>query len=205
MDARCETIRKQIKETTSDYDREKLQERLAKLVGGVAVINVGAATEVEMKEKKARVEDALHATRAAVEEGIVAGGGVALVRTLKAVDALKLEHDEQVGSNIVRRALEEPLRQIVQNAGGEGSVVVAKVLGEKLNFGYNAETNNYEDLVAAGIIDPTKVVRSALQNAASVAGLALTTETLITDLPEKKDAPAMPGGGMGGMGGGMDY
>jgi chaperonin GroEL len=205
IDARCETIRKQIKETTSDYDREKLQERLAKLVGGVAVINVGAATEVEMKEKKARVEDALHATRAAVEEGIVPGGGVALLRTLKAVEALKLEHDEQVGSNIVRRSLEEPLRQIVYNAGGEGSVVVAKVLGEKQNVGYNAETNVYEDLVASGIIDPTKVVRSALQNAASVAGLALTTETLITDLPEKKEAPAMPGGGMGGMGGGMDY
>jgi chaperonin GroEL len=206
IDARCETIRKQIKETTSDYDREKLQERLAKLVGGVAVINVGAATEVEMKEKKARVEDALHATRAAVEEGIVPGGGVALIRTLKAVEALKLEHDEQVGANIVRRALEEPLRQIVQNAGGEGSVVVAKVLGEKLNVGYNAETNVYEDLVASGVIDPAKVVRSALQNAASVAGLALTTETLITDIPEKKDAPAMGGpGGMGGMGGGMDY
>jgi chaperonin GroEL len=206
IDARCETIRKQIKETTSDYDREKLQERLAKLVGGVAVINVGAATEVEMKEKKARVEDALHATRAAVEEGIVPGGGVALIRTLKAVEALKLEHDEQVGANIVRRALEEPLRQIVQNAGGEGSVVVAKVLGEKLNVGYNAETNVYEDLVASGVIDPAKVVRSALQNAASVAGLALTTETLITDIPEKKEAPSMGGpGGMGGMGGGMDY
>ncbi len=205
IDARCETIRKQIKETTSDYDREKLQERLAKLVGGVAVINVGAATEVEMKEKKARVEDALHATRAAVEEGIVPGGGVALIRTLKAVEGLKLEHDEQVGANIVRRALEEPLRQIVQNAGGEGSVVVAKVLGEKQNVGYNAETGVYEDLVASGVIDPAKVVRSALQNAASVAGLALTTETLITDIPEKKDAPAMPGGGMGGMGGGMDY
>jgi chaperonin GroEL len=159
-----------------------------------------------MKEKKARVEDALHATRAAVEEGIVPGGGVALIRTLKAVEALKLEHDEQVGANIVRRALEEPLRQIVQNAGGEGSVVVAKVLGEKLNVGYNAETNVYEDLVASGVIDPAKVVRSALQNAASVAGLALTTETLITDIPEKKDAPAMGGpGGMGGMGGGMDY
>jgi chaperonin GroEL len=206
IDARCETIRKQIKETTSDYDREKLQERLAKLVGGVAVINVGAATEVEMKEKKARVEDALHATRAAVEEGIVPGGGVALIRTLKAVEALKLEHDEQVGANIVRRALEEPLRQIVQNAGGEGSVVVARVLTEKLNIGYNAETSVYEDLVVSGVIDPAKVVRSALQNAASVAGLALTTETLITDIPEKKEAPSMGGpGGMGGMGGGMDY
>jgi chaperonin GroEL len=205
IDARCETIRRQIKETTSDYDREKLQERLAKLVGGVAVINVGAATEVEMKEKKARVEDALHATRAAVEEGIVPGGGVALIRTLKAVEGLKLEHDEQIGVNIVRRALEEPLRQIVGNAGGEGSVVVARVLAEKQNVGYNAETNVYEDLVSTGVIDPAKVVRSALQNASSVAGLMLTTETLVTDIPEKKEAPAMPGGGMGGMGGGMDY
>jgi chaperonin GroEL len=206
IDARCETIRKQIKETTSDYDREKLQERLAKLVGGVAVINVGAATEVEMKEKKARVEDALHATRAAVEEGIVPGGGVALIRTIKSLETLKLEGDEHIGSNIIRRSLEEPLRQIVQNAGGEGSVIIAKVLTEKQNIGYNAETGVFEDLVAAGIIDPTKVVRSALQNASSVAGLMLTTETLITDIPEKKDsAPAMPGGGMGGMGGGMDY
>jgi chaperonin GroEL len=206
IDARCETIRKQIKETTSDYDREKLQERLAKLVGGVAVINVGAATEVEMKEKKDRVDDALHATRAAVEEGVVAGGGVALLRTIKAVEALKLDHDEKIGAAIVRRALEEPLRQIVSNAGGEGSVVIAKVLGEKLNVGYNADSGEYEDLVAAGIIDPTKVVRYTLQNAASVAGLMLTTETLITDIPEKKEAPAgMPGGGMGGMGGGMDY
>jgi len=206
IDARCETIRKQIKETTSDYDREKLQERLAKLVGGVAVINVGAATEVEMKEKKARVEDALHATRAAVEEGIVPGGGVALIRTIKSLDGLKLLGDEQIGSNIVRRSLEEPLRQIVGNAGGEGSVVVAKVVSEKQNVGFNAETNVYEDLVAAGVIDPAKVVRSALQNAASIAGLMLTTETLITDIPEKKEAPAMPGGGgMGGMGGGMDY
>ena len=204
VEARCETIRKQVKETTSDYDREKLQERLAKLVGGVAVINVGAATEVEMKEKKYRVEDALHATRAAVEEGIVPGGGVALIRSLKSLDALKLEGDEHVGSNIVRRSLEEPLRQIVYNAGGEGSVVVAKVLGEKTNVGYNAESGVFEDLVAAGVIDPAKVVRSALQNAASVAGLMLTTETLITDIPEKKEAPAMPGG-MGGMGGGMDY
>ena len=208
IDARVETIRKQIKETTSDYDREKLQERLAKLAGGVAVINVGAATEVEMKEKKDRVDDALHATRAAVEEGIVPGGGVALIRTLKAVEALKTEGDEQIGVRIVLRSLEEPLRQIVQNAGGEGSVVVAKVLSEKQNVGYNAETGAYEDLVASGVIDPAKVVRSAIQNAASVAGLALTTETLITDIPEKKDAHAggAPGmGGMGGMGGGMDY
>jgi chaperonin GroEL len=205
IDARCELIRRQIKETTSDYDREKLQERLAKLSGGVAVINVGAATEVEMKERKARVEDALHATRAAVEEGIVAGGGVALIRTLKNLETLKLEGDENIGVNIIRRSLEEPLRLIVQNAGGEGSVVLDKVLGGKQNFGFNAETNNYEDLVLSGIIDPTKVVRSALQNAASVAGLMLTTETLITDIPEKKENPAMPGGGMGGMGGGMDY
>ncbi len=207
VDARSETIRRQIKETTSDYDREKLQERLAKMVGGVAVINVGAATEVEMKEKKARVDDALHATRAAVEEGIVPGGGVALIRTIKAVEALKLEGDEVIGAHIVRRALEEPLRQIVINAGGEGAVVIARVLAEKLNVGYNAETGNYEDLVVSGVIDPVKVVRSAIQNAASVAGLAITTETLITDLPEKdKPAGGAPGmGGMGGMGGGMDY
>jgi chaperonin GroEL len=207
IDARSETVRRQIKETTSDYDREKLQERLAKMVGGVAVINVGAATEVEMKEKKARVDDALHATRAAVEEGIVPGGGVALIRTIKAVEGLKLEGDEIIGSNIVRRSLEEPLRQIVINAGGEGAVVIAKVLAEKLNVGYNAESGNYEDLVASGVIDPVKVVRSAIQNAASVAGLAITTETLITDLPEKeKPAGGNPGmGGMGGMGGGMDY
>ncbi|HVZ79469.1 MAG TPA: chaperonin GroEL [bacterium] len=205
IDARVQVIKNQIKETTSDYDREKLQERLAKLVGGVAVINVGAATEVEMKEKKDRVDDALHATRAAVEEGIVPGGGVALIRTIKSVEGLKLEHDEQIGVNIVRRSLEEPLRQIVANAGGEGSVVVAKVIGEKQNVGYNAETGVYEDLVATGVIDPAKVVRSALQNAASVAGLMLMTESLITDIPEKKEAPAMPGGGMGGMGGGMDY
>ncbi|HJT25122.1 MAG TPA: chaperonin GroEL, partial [bacterium] len=205
LDARCETIRKQVKETTSDYDREKLQERLAKLVGGVAVINVGAATEVEMKEKKARVEDALHATRAAVEEGIVPGGGVALIRTVKAVDGLKAEHDEQIGVNIVRRSLEEPLRQIVGNAGGEGSVVVAKVITEKQNVGFNAETNVYEDLVASGVIDPAKVVRTALQNAASIAGLMLTTETLITDIPEKEKPAPMGPGGMGGMGGGMDY
>ena len=207
VDARSETIRRQIKETTSDYDREKLQECLAKMVGGVAVINVGAATEVEMKEKKARVDDALHATRAAVEEGIVPGGGVALIRTIKAVEGLKLEGDEVIGAHIVRRALEEPLRQIVINAGGEGAVVIARVLAEKLNVGYNAETGNYEDLVVSGVIDPVKVVRSAIQNAASVAGLAITTETLITDIPEKeKPAGGAPGmGGMGGMGGGMDY
>jgi chaperonin GroEL len=205
IDSRCEVIRHQIKETTSDYDREKLQERLAKLVGGVAVINVGAATEVEMKEKKARVEDAMHATHAAVEEGIVPGGGVALVRTLPALNSLKVEGDENIGVAIVKRAIEEPLRHIVSNAGGEGSVVVAKVLGEKRNIGFNAESGVFEDMVAAGIIDPTKVVRSALQNAASIAGLMLTTETLVTDIPEKEKAPAGMPGGMGGMGGGMDY
>jgi chaperonin GroEL len=208
IDARCETIRRQIKETTSDYDREKLQERLAKLVGGVAVINVGAATEVEMKEKKARVEDALHATRAAVEEGIVPGGGVALVRSVGVLNSLKVEGDEKIGIDIVRRAIEEPLRQIVHNAGGEGSVIVARIYTEKQNIGYNADSSVFEDMVAAGIIDPTKVVRSALQNAASIAGLMITTETLVTDIPEKeKPAPAgAPGmGGMGGMGGGMDY
>ena len=205
IDSRCEVIRHQIKETTSDYDREKLQERLAKLVGGVAVINVGAATEVEMKEKKARVEDAMHATHAAVEEGIVPGGGVALVRTLPVLNSLKVEGDENIGVAIVKRAIEEPLRHIVSNAGGEGSVVVAKVLGEKRNIGFNAESGVFEDMVAAGIIDPTKVVRSALQNAASIAGLMLTTETLVTDIPEKEKAPAGMPGGMGGMGGGMDY
>jgi chaperonin GroEL len=205
IDSRCEVIRHQIKETTSDYDREKLQERLAKLVGGFAVINVGAATEVEMKEKKARVEDAMHATHAAVEEGIVPGGGVALVRTLPALNSLKVEGDENIGVAIVKRAIEEPLRHIVSNAGGEGSVVVAKVLGEKRNIGFNAESGVFEDMVAAGIIDPTKVVRSALQNAASIAGLMLTTETLVTDIPEKEKAPAGMPGGMGGMGGGMDY
>jgi chaperonin GroEL len=205
IDSRCEVIRHQIKETTSDYDREKLQERLAKLVGGVAVINVGAATEVEMKEKKARVEDAMHATHAAVEEGIVPGGGVALVRTLPVLNSIKVEGDENIGVAIVKRAIEEPLRHIVSNAGGEGSVVVAKVLGEKRNIGFNAESGVFEDMVAAGIIDPTKVVRSALQNAASIAGLMLTTETLVTDIPEKEKAPAGMPGGMGGMGGGMDY
>jgi len=204
IDARCAVIRTQIKETTSDYDREKLQERLAKLVGGVAVINVGAATEVEMKEKKARVEDAMHATKAAAEEGIVPGGGVALVRAIPALNSLKAEGDENIGVSIVKRAIEEPLRHIVANAGGEGSVVVAKVLTEKQNIGYNAEAGVFEDLVAAGIIDPTKVVRSALQNAASVAGLMITTETLVTDIPEK-EKPAPGAGGMGGMGGGMDY
>ncbi len=206
IDARVDTIKKQIAETTSDYDKEKLQERLAKLAGGVAVIKVGAATEVEMKEEKDRVDDARYATHAASEEGIVPGGGVALLRAIKSLEGLKLHGDEHIGANIVRRSLEEPLRQIVQNAGSEGSVVVAKVVSEKQNFGYNAETGDYEDLVKAGVIDPVKVVRFALQNAASVAGLILTTETLVTDLPEKEKAAPMGGpGGMGGMGGGMDY
>ncbi|MBS0630935.1 MAG: chaperonin GroEL [Verrucomicrobia bacterium] len=207
IQGRVKQIRRQIDETTSDYDREKLQERLAKLAGGVAVINVGAATETEMKEKKTRVEDALHATRAAVEEGIVAGGGVALLRTAKAIDALKLEGDEALGAQIVRRAIEHPLKQLCANAGVEGSVIVKEVLGGKgQNNGYNVATGEFEDLVKAGVVDPTKVTRTALQNAASISGLLLTTECMITDLPEKEKAPAGgPGGGMGGMGGGMDY
>lgn len=197
---RVEQIRGQIEETTSDYDREKLQERLAKLAGGVAVIQVGAATEVEMKEKKARVEDALHATRAAVEEGIVAGGGVALVRALPKLKDLKgTNHDQDVGIGITRRALEEPLRQIVANAGAEASVVLQKVAEGAGNFGYNAATGEYGDLVAMGILDPTKVVRSALQNAASVAGLMVTTEAMVAEEP-KEETP-MPAGGAGGMGG----
>jgi chaperonin GroEL len=200
IQGRVKQIRRQIEETTSDYDREKLQERLAKLAGGVAVINVGAATEAEMKEKKARVEDALHATRAAVEEGIVPGGGVALLRTAKAIDGLKLEGDEAIGAQIVRRAIEHPLRQLCTNAGVEGAVVVGNVLGGKGNYGYNVATGNYEDLVKAGVVDPTKVTRTALQNAASIAGLLLTTEAIITEIPEKKEpAPAHPPGG------GMDY
>ncbi|MGE0883674.1 MAG: chaperonin GroEL [Blastocatellales bacterium] len=200
ISGRVATIRRQIEETTSDYDREKLQERLAKLVGGVAVIKVGAATETELKEKKARVEDAMHATRAAVEEGIVPGGGVTLVRAAKALDSLKLEdEDEQIGVNIVRRALEEPLRKIAENAGKEGAVIVERVKSEKNNnFGFNAATEIFEDLVKAGVIDPAKVARTALQNASSIAGLMLTTEALISELPEEKKAPAMPpGGGMG--------
>ncbi|BCU05703.1 chaperonin GroEL [Allochromatium tepidum] len=198
--ARCEQIRAQIEETTSDYDREKLQERLAKLAGGVAVIKVGAATEIEMKEKKARVEDALHATRAAVEEGIVPGGGVALVRAIAAVKDLKgANHDQDVGIAIARRAMEEPLRQIVANAGEEPSVILHKVVEGKGNFGYNAANGEYGDMVEMGILDPTKVTRSALQNACSVAGLMITTEAMIADEP-KDDAPAMPGGGMGDMG-----
>ena len=203
ISGRVKEIRSQIEKTTSDYDREKLQERLAKLVGGVAVIKVGAATETELKEKKARVEDALHATRAAVEEGIVAGGGVALVRSTASVDALikTLEGDEKIGAQIVRRALEEPLRQIVANAGEEGAVVVGKIHeSTDNNYGYNAATGQYEDLVKAGVIDPTKVTRTALQNAASIAGLLLTTEALISEIPEAK--AAAPAGGHGG--GGMD-
>ena len=199
IDARVKQIRAQISETSSDYDREKLQERLAKLVGGVAVIKVGAATETEMKEKKARVEDALHATRAAVEEGIVPGGGVALIRTLPKLAELKLSGDRQYGVAIIRRAIEEPLRWIAQNGGVEGTVVVDKVKNGQGSFGYNAATDKYEDLVEAGVIDPTKVVRTALQNAASVAGLMLTTETLIVEKPKKKEKAAAGGGG--GMGG----
>jgi chaperonin GroEL len=198
IEGRVNQIRTQIEETTSDYDREKLQERLAKLVGGVAVINVGAATDTEMKEKKARVEDALHATRAAVEEGIVPGGGVTLIRCLPALDKLKLEGDRAFGLNIVRRALEEPLRQIANNAGVDGSIVVDKVKNGKGAFGFNAATEVYEDLTKAGIIDPTKVVRCALQNAASVAGLLITTEATIAEKPKEEAAhPMPPGGGMG--------
>jgi len=208
IEGRVKTLRAQIEETSSDYDREKLQERLAKLVGGVAVIKVGAATETEMKEKKARVEDAMHATRAAVEEGIVPGGGVALVRAAKVLEKFQInkdgegDPDEQIGVNIVRRALEEPLRQIVQNAGKEGAVVVERVRSEKNDsFGFNAQTEVYEDLVKAGVIDPAKVTRTALQNAASIAGLMLTTEAMVSELPdEDKGSPAMPGG-MGGMSG----
>ena len=195
-------IRKQIDDTTSDYDREKLQERLAKLAGGVAVINVGAATETEMKEKKARVEDALHATRAAVEEGIVPGGGVALLRCRSALDKVKGGEEEMVGVNIIRRALEEPIRQIAHNAGVEGSIVVNRVANESGAFGFNALTQEYEDMIKAGVIDPTKVTRSALENAASIAGLLLTTEAVVCDKPEPKGhGPAMPDPGMGGMGG----
>jgi chaperonin GroEL len=204
VEGRVKEIRAQIDKTTSDYDREKLQERLAKLVGGVAVIKVGAATETEMKEKKARVEDAMHATRAAVEEGIVPGGGVALVRCAKAVDGLikSLEGDEKIGASIIRRAIEEPLRMIVSNAGEEGAVVIGKIHESKdSNYGYNAGTGVYEDLVKAGVIDPTKVTRTALQNAASIAGLMLTTEAMIADIPEKKEAG---GGHSHGGGGGMD-
>jgi len=201
IEGRVKEIRGQIDKTTSDYDREKLQERLAKLVGGVAVIKVGAATETEMKEKKARVEDAMHATRAAVEEGIVPGGGVALVRCVPAIDKLKLEGDELTGANIVKRALEEPLRQIVGNAGEEGAIVVGKIREHKdSDFGYNAQTGDFEHLVKAGVIDPTKVTRCALQNAGSIAALMLTTEALVSEIPEEKKEAPMPGHG-GGMGG----
>ena len=201
IEGRINEIRAAIDKSTSDYDKEKLQERLAKLAGGVAVINVGAATETEMKEKKARVEDALHATRAAVEEGIVPGGGVALLRAQPAVGRMKLSEDEKIGAEIVRRSLEEPIRMIAQNAGAEGSIVVEKVRESKdKNFGYNAQTDQYEDLVAAGVIDPTKVTRTALQNAASIAGLLLTTEAVVVEKKEEEKHPPMPGGG-GGMGG----
>jgi chaperonin GroEL len=212
IEARVKQIRTQIEDTTSDYDKEKLQERLAKIVGGVAVVKVGAATESEMKEKKARVEDALHATRAAVEEGIVPGGGVALIRALTALEGLKFDDDRRFGVNIIRRAIEEPLRQISANAGVDGSIVVEKVKGGKGAYGFNAATEEYEDLVKAGVIDPTKVVRAALQNAASVAGLMLTTEALIAEKPKKKEEQGHGGGGggggmggMGGMGGGDDF
>src|SRR5450432_4214398 len=202
IQGRVNEIRSQIDKTTSDYDKEKLQERLAKLVGGVAVIKVGAATETEMKEKKARVEDAMHATRAAVEEGIVPGGGVALARCAASLDKVKADGDEQIGINIVRRAITEPLRQIVENAGEEGAVILGKVLESKeTNYGFNAFSNEYEDLVKAGVLDPTKVVRTALQNAGSIASLMLTTEALVAEIPEKKEAPA--GGGGHGGGGGM--
>ena len=205
LNARIAQLRKQVEDTDSDYDKEKLQERLAKLSGGVAVINVGAATETEMKEKKARVEDALHATRAASQEGIVPGGGVALLRTLGALDKMKLEGDEKIGVDIIKRSIEEPIRQIAENAGMEGSVVVQRVKSEKTNIGYDVGQDAYVDMIQAGVIDPTKVTRSALQNAASIASLLLTTECLISDKPEKEAAGGMPGGmppgGMGGMGG----
>jgi chaperonin GroEL len=203
INARIAQIKKQIEGSDSDYDKEKLQERLAKLAGGVAVINVGAATETEMKEKKARVEDALHATRAASQEGIVPGGGVALLRCISALDKIKVDGDEKVGVNIVKRAIEEPLRMIAQNAGLEGSVVVQRIKSEKTNVGYDVSQDAYVDMIEAGVIDPTKVTRSALQNAASIAALLLTTETVIADKPEKEQPmpPMPPGGGMGGMGG----
>jgi len=200
IEGRIKQIRAQIEETTSDYDKEKLQERLAKLAGGVAVIKVGAATEIAMKEKKARVEDALNATRAAVEEGIVPGGGVAFLRAAMVIDHLKLKGDEKVGGDIVRRALEEPIRQIAENAGVEGAIVVQKVRENNGAYGFNAETESYEDLMASGIIDPTKVTRIALQNASSIASLMITTEALVTEIPEKEKAPSMPHGGGGGMG-----
>jgi len=203
IEGRIKQIRAQIDETTSDYDREKLQERLAKLVGGVAVVRVGAATEIEMKEKKARVEDALHATRAAVEEGILPGGGVALVRASSVLDNVKVNDEEQVGVSIIRRAIEEPCKRIAVNAGWEGAIVLDRVRNGKGSFGFNAYKEEFEDLMKAGIVDPTKVVRTALQNAASVAGLLLTTEAMVAEKPEDRKEPAMPPGGMGGMGGMM--
>ena len=208
IDARCNQIKNEIKESDSDYDKEKLQERLAKLSGGVAVLNVGGASEVEVKEKKDRVEDAMNATRAAVEEGVVPGGGVALLYTKKILDSIKLSNpDQQVGINIVKKAIERPIRQIAKNAGVDGSIIVGKLLEQdNENYGYNAQTGKFTDLVKDGIIDPTKVVLSAIQDSASVAGLLITAEAVIADLPEeKKDMPPMPdmGGGMGGMGGGM--
>jgi chaperonin GroEL len=203
INGRIAQIRKQIEESDSDYDKEKLQERLAKIAGGVAVINVGAATETEMKEKKARVEDALHATRAAVEEGIIPGGGVGLLRTIPALDKMKLEDDEKIGVDIIKRALEEPIRQLTQNAGLEGSVVVQRIKQEKANIGYDVSQDAYVDMIEAGVIDPTKVTRSALRNAASIAALLLTTEAIVADKPEKEEKipPMPPGGGYGGMGG----
>ncbi|MFH1383995.1 MAG: chaperonin GroEL [Candidatus Omnitrophota bacterium] len=207
ISGRINQIRKQIENSDSDYDKEKLQERLAKLAGGVAVINVGAATETEMKEKKARVEDALHATRAAVEEGIVAGGGTAFIRCIASLDSVKAKGDEKVGVDIVRRSLEEPLRQLAENSGEEGSVVVAAVKEKEKNVGFNAETCKFEDMIEAGIIDPKKVTRTALENAASISALLLTTQAIVTDIPEEEKMPPMPAGGgmggMGGMGGGM--
>jgi chaperonin GroEL len=202
INGRIAQIKKQVEETDSDYDKEKLQERLAKLAGGVAVINVGAATETEMKEKKARVEDALHATRAAVEEGIIPGGGVALIRSIPTLDKLKLEGDEKIGVDIVKRALEEPIRQLAGNAGLEGSVVVQRVKQEKTNVGYDVNQDAYVDMIEAGVIDPTKVTRSALQNASSVAALLLMTEAVVTEKPEKEEKlpPMPPGGGYGGGG-----
>jgi len=201
IQSRCTQIRAQIEETTSDYDKEKLQERLAKLAGGVAIIKVGGATEVEVKERKDRVEDALHATRAAVEEGIVPGGGVALLRAIKSLDGLNVDNDDQkVGITIVKKALQTPARQIFHNAGEDGSVIVGKILEHnKYSYGYNAQTHAYGDLITEGVIDPTKVVRCALQGAASVAGLLVTTEVMVAELPKKEQAHPMPGGGMGGM------
>ena len=206
IEARVNQIKAQVEETTSDYDREKLQERLAKLAGGVAVIRVGGATEVEVKEKKDRVDDALNATRAAVEEGILPGGGVALLRALSTVDALRTENDDQrTGVEIVRKAISSPARQIIENAGDDSAVIVGKLLESKdYAYGYNAQTGEYVDLIKAGIIDPTKVVRTAIQDAASIAGLLITTEAMIAELPKKDAAPMGGGGGMGGMGG-MDY